>query len=263
MNKKIILLSTLILISVVALGQSVHAASSILSVSPATASKTVGTTFNVSVKVDPQGNKVCVVKGTLSFTNLTCQSITLASGIMAAVSPTCASPSFTLGIPTCTTAVQNMLTVSVKGNNAGQANASVAGAKVIGAGTAVVFTANGGTYNITAVPVPTPTPTTTPTTTPTPTSCTPNWQMSEWSACTDSQQTRTVTDLNNCGITTDEPETIQSCVEQTNPVNSIPASVGAAGFLSIASDYFWPILIILIILVVGYGIYYLAKKRKK
>jgi len=231
--KKIILLSTLVVLgSLVLTGVpfgSVFAASPTLSVLPATASKTAGTAFNVSVQIDPQGNKICVVSGTLSFDNLTCSGVTVASGLMAQTTPTCKSPSFTLGIPKCTTAVQNILTVSVKGNQAGTAKASVASAKVIGVGVVIAPVANGGTYSITETPAPAPTPT--PTTTP--------------------------------EVTQPATQPAQAPVQQTPPANNIPVSAGAASFASVASAYFWPLLIILIILCVGYGIYYLVKRKKK
>jgi hypothetical protein len=38
-----------------------------------------------------------------------------------------------------------------------------------------------------------------------PPGCTPNWQCTAWSSCTNSQQTRTCTDSNNCGVTTGKP----------------------------------------------------------
>ncbi|GEM_PF-3088487 len=41
--------------------------------------------------------------------------------------------------------------------------------------------------------------------------CAPSWQTGSWSVCANSQQTRTVTDSNNCGVTTDKPATTQSC----------------------------------------------------
>ena len=41
--------------------------------------------------------------------------------------------------------------------------------------------------------------------------CTENWQCSDWSACSNNQQTRTCTDLNNCGTTINKPATSQSC----------------------------------------------------
>jgi hypothetical protein len=149
--KKIILISTFAILGFLVLGQTVYAATSILSVYPASASKNVSATFDVAVQINPKGDKVCVMKGMLVFNNLTCKSITLASGIMAQTAPTCANPSFILGIPKCATAPQNLLTVSIKGNSAGQAKLSFTEAKIIGAGTALDFITNNGTYNITAV----------------------------------------------------------------------------------------------------------------
>ena len=47
--------------------------------------------------------------------------------------------------------------------------------------------------------------------------CTPNWQCSAWSACTNGQQTSTCTDSNNCGITTNKPATTRSCSSTCTP----------------------------------------------
>lgn len=41
--------------------------------------------------------------------------------------------------------------------------------------------------------------------------CVQNWQCTAWTACENSQQTRTCTDLNNCGIATNKPSETQSC----------------------------------------------------
>ena len=42
-------------------------------------------------------------------------------------------------------------------------------------------------------------------------SCTPIWQCSSWSSCSGSTQTRTCTDSNSCGVSTDKPSESQSC----------------------------------------------------
>jgi hypothetical protein len=47
--------------------------------------------------------------------------------------------------------------------------------------------------------------------TPTPV-CTSNWSTGAWSACVGGSQTRTVNDLNICGITAGKPVTTQSCM---------------------------------------------------
>jgi len=144
------LLASLIVIGVLLIGQLAHADTSTLLVSPATSSATVGVPFKVSVQANAAGNKVCVVSGTLVFKNLSCQNITIANGLIAVTAPSCGSPSFTIGIPKCTTNVQNLISLSVYGNGVGQATLSIAGAKVIGASTDVVFTSQAGTYNIVA-----------------------------------------------------------------------------------------------------------------
>lgn len=42
--------------------------------------------------------------------------------------------------------------------------------------------------------------------------CIENWVCGNWSACTNSNQTRTCNDTNNCGTTTNQPTLSQSCV---------------------------------------------------
>ena len=221
--KKIILLSTLVILGGLVLCQSVYAANANVFVFPATASKNVSTTFSALVKLDPQENKVCVVKGILNFSNLTCQSVSVASGLIVQKAPTCQSPSFVLGVPKCTTIAQNILTVSMKGSNVGQAILSLTGVNVIGAGTAVAFSGENGTYNITAA-----------------------------SAATPKQKTPVSQSVEQPA----ETQQVQTTVNQT-----VPGNVGAASFSSIAAAYFWPLLIILIIICVGYGIYYFLKKK--
>jgi|ETNmetMinimDraft_2_1059921.scaffolds.fasta_scaffold32914_1 hypothetical protein len=46
------------------------------------------------------------------------------------------------------------------------------------------------------------------------TQCTENWQCSDWSTCTNNQQTKTCTDSNSCGTTTNKPSTSKSCTVQ-------------------------------------------------
>jgi hypothetical protein len=55
------------------------------------------------------------------------------------------------------------------------------------------------------------------------TECAPNWSCTSWSSCTNSQQTRTCTDLNNCGVTTNKPSQTQGC-----SVACTPACTGKA-----------------------------------
>lgn len=149
--KKIIILSLLIIAGIFGVSQFAFAENGMMSLIPASANKNVGTAFDIAVQADPQGNEVCVIKAALAFDNLTCQNISVASGLVAQTAPTCSSPSFVLGIPKCATALQDILIVSVKGNNAGQANLSFSDINVLGPSAAVAFSTTGGTYNITAV----------------------------------------------------------------------------------------------------------------
>ncbi len=41
--------------------------------------------------------------------------------------------------------------------------------------------------------------------------CTENWQCADWSECTEGTQTRTCTDINNCGTALNKPVTSQEC----------------------------------------------------
>jgi hypothetical protein len=150
--KKITLAALLIAIGILGASHIVLAGNSILSASPASLSSTVGSVFNVFVRIDPADNKACVIKGTLVLDKLACQSITVASGLMAQTTPTCADPSFIIGIPKCATIEQNIFSVAVKGTVAGQGSLSFAGVKVIGAGADVLSSARGGVYDIAAVP---------------------------------------------------------------------------------------------------------------
>ena len=43
--------------------------------------------------------------------------------------------------------------------------------------------------------------------------CIENWQCGEWLACVNGQQTRTCTDLNNCGTTNNKPDVLKTCTE--------------------------------------------------
>ena len=49
------------------------------------------------------------------------------------------------------------------------------------------------------------------------TTCTPSWQTGAWSTCVNNQQTRTVTDSNNCGVATGKPDVTQTCTSNCTP----------------------------------------------
>ena len=125
-------------------------AESSLYVSPETL--TVNTNSNITsyVSVIPNGEKVCVVKGSLSFNNLDCKSIVMAEGLMAQKVPTCSDPNFTLGIPTCTLVNKNLFTVQSNTKNSGTANISLMNLNIIGEGVSVGSKSNNVNYTVNA-----------------------------------------------------------------------------------------------------------------
>jgi hypothetical protein len=47
--------------------------------------------------------------------------------------------------------------------------------------------------------------------------CVEDWECTEWSECIEGKQTRTCTDLNNCGTTADKPTEVRECIEGEEP----------------------------------------------
>jgi len=227
--KKIILLTLLTIVGVLGASQTVLADSPTLSISPATLNVASGTLFNVSAQLNASGNKICVVMGTVNFNGLTCQNITVANGLMAQSSPTCSNPSFTIGIPKCTTVSQNIFSMSVKGSQADTGILTFTGLKIIGVGNNVASVWYGGAYNITAVAQPKQQPVT---------------QVTQPAPQPEQQVT--------------------TPVQETAPAENIPTGVGAAALAQkVPMSWIDYIAIILVILIVVYGIYYFFAKRKK
>ena len=167
-----IILSAIVFLSVIGFVGTVNAAEASLYVSPAILTKIAGSAFSASVSFSASGSKVCAVEGTLVFSNLSCQSITVASDVMPQSSPTCSNPHFLIGIPNCTTLDKALLTVSVVSGSAGTASIGLTGVDIIGEGASVGSASTGGIYTINALPVvqpqtpPTQQPKVTKTTTP-------------------------------------------------------------------------------------------------
>lgn len=213
---------------------SVSAASSSLYISPTVLTKTAGDTFNVSVGANAQGNKVCAVEGTLVFNNLTCQSITVPSDVMAQNSPTCTNPHYLIGIPGCTVTDKTILTVTVKAGTAGNASLSQTSVDIIGEGASLGSSSTSGNYTINSVPAVAAPKTTTPT------------------APTE--------------VVSPEPETLQPVQTPTTPTNPESVNPGQASLASTGfkfNDYLWMGLIFILVIVLGYGMYSLIKKGKK
>jgi len=145
-------LLTILCLSLIGFAGIVSATSPSLDISPINVTKTPGDVFQISLGVNSSGEKVCAVEGTLSFKNLSCQNITVASGVMAQSSPTCSNPYFLIGIPSCTTGDKPLLSVSVRTGSAGTASLSITGVDLIGEGTSLSNASVIGNYTI-ATPV--------------------------------------------------------------------------------------------------------------
>lgn len=59
--------------------------------------------------------------------------------------------------------------------------------------------------------------------------CNVNWECSDWSVCANGQQTRTCTDLNNCGTKTGQPPITQTCSTPTQTNLILGAFNASAG----------------------------------
>jgi|GEM_PF-2238689 len=128
----------------------VEAADPSIYISPAQADKEIGDIFDVTVRVNPSGQKVCVVEGKINLTKLSCQKVTMGSGISVQISPSCDNLNFLLGIQGCTTDKKTLFTVSVKAKNAGSGEAKFTGVDIIGEGVSISSTSLGGSYTITS-----------------------------------------------------------------------------------------------------------------
>lgn len=237
MNKKIVLFSTLAILAVLFTANPVFAVNSELLVVPEIAVKNISEVFDISVNINPQQNKICVIKGTINFDKLSCQSIATASEVFSAVTPTCENSNFILGIPGCTTETKNIFNISVKGNQTGTANVFFTNVNFLGAGAVVSFIANSGTYNITE-----------------------NVVSIETIETTEENiiEEEPIVVAENENVVEESPVVNEEVFENNNSQNS-----WIAGSLFIAQKYIWQILIVFILAILAYAIYYFVTKNKK
>lgn len=148
---------TIIFIGALIVGSGVwdmaEAADASVYVFPKEASKKIGDTFDVLVKVNPSGQKVCAVEGKLNLDKLTCQKITMGSDISSQTAPSCDDLNFLLGIQKCTTSKKTLFTITVKAKDAGSGTINFTGVDIIGEGVSLGSTSSSGNYTIaTALP---------------------------------------------------------------------------------------------------------------
>ena len=158
-NKNIILIFGIIGILIAGFGfsNSAEAANPSVYVSPASQNKEVGDIFNISVRVNPAGEKVCVAEGKLLLDKLDVQDIKVATdeGIFPQTSPSFSNGFyFLLGIEGCTTQDKTLFTARVRAKSAGSAEASFQNVDIIGEGVSISSDFSRGTYTITSPSLP-------------------------------------------------------------------------------------------------------------
>lgn len=149
-NQFKIILYTFILLLIASSFSLTYASNVSVFISPTTASKYVNdnTNTNTNVNVDPAGNDVCVVKGSLIFENLSCKSITLTEGLMAQSVPTCSKPNFVIGIPSCTKTEKTLFSINTGFSNVGTSSIKLSNISVIGIGVAASSTSIDGNFTV-------------------------------------------------------------------------------------------------------------------
>ncbi len=122
-----------------------------VSVAPATATKNLGETLQASVELSTQNDSVCVISGDISFTNLSCQTISIAAGIMAQSAPSCQNPHFVVGIPQCVVGAKTLLNISAQATIPGTGSINLANVETINQSNKVISTSANGSYAIQGV----------------------------------------------------------------------------------------------------------------
>lgn len=117
-------------------------------VSPTGLTKNVNESFAVNVMVSASTSTVYAVEGTISFDNLTCESIKVAETLIAQSAPSCGNPHFLIGIPKGTTTAASLVEVTIKGKAIGNAIVSVTNVDVIGEGKSLSNSSTSGNYII-------------------------------------------------------------------------------------------------------------------
>ncbi len=126
----------------------------LLYLSPSSVQKNTGELINLSVRVDPSEKNVCLVEGRLIFNNLSCESISVAEGLIAQSTPLCSNPYFLIGIPGCSLIDKNIFNMSVRMGGVGEGTISFINVDIVGEGESISDNSVSGNYNIISTIVP-------------------------------------------------------------------------------------------------------------
>ena len=211
------------------------AASPVLSVSPSNLTKNVGDSFDILAEINPSANKICAVEGTIVINNLTFKNITIAGDVTPQSAPTLSNYHFLIGIPGCTVSDRTLFTMSVKAENVGSSSVSFRDVDLIGAGTSAGSTSIGGNYTIQNIVV----------------------------SNTIVPKTKIVAKIAPTSATTTITKPVvqqDNTITQTTPVSQSAAAINAVPAESNnISMWVW---IIIGLIILGFVIYYIYKKRK-
>ena len=142
----------MILVFSFSFGQIARAADTSIYISPAEANKKAGDIFDISVMIDPGEENICVAEGKINLSGLSCQKITIGSGISSRISPSCDNFNFSLGIEGCATAKKKLFVVRVKMGSKSPATAKITNVDIIGEGVPLSYVADEGNYTIALAP---------------------------------------------------------------------------------------------------------------
>jgi len=125
----------------------VYANNALIYTSPSIITQDMGKSTRISVIAKSQGGeKICVVKGSIDLQGLTCQSVTIGSGVSYLVKPTCDNLNFVLGIQKCTTSSKGIFYIMVEMSGAEDGTATFSGLDVVSVGQSINFSSAGSTF---------------------------------------------------------------------------------------------------------------------
>ncbi len=148
----LIVLSLLLVTAILGVASSVSAATAGLYVSPSSKTVTAGEVINATVGINTAANKIYAIEGTLVFDQATCQNISVAAGLQALTTPTCANPHFLVGIPGGGADNKTLLTLSLKVGASSAAIVGMTGVNIVGGDSVKSISTAGGsaTYTVNA-----------------------------------------------------------------------------------------------------------------
>lgn len=128
------------------------AAEPAVAVIPTNVEVTTGARVLSSVVLEAASSTVYAVEGTLVFTGLSCQSITLGEGLIAQTTPTCVNPYFLVGIPSGTQVNKTLLSVATQAGTPGEARLALSAVDIIGEGKSLGTATTAAVYTIAEAP---------------------------------------------------------------------------------------------------------------